>query len=96
MHPDLKPHASATINYRNVYVVHYNFSDIGRITSDATRSYGLTKPDRDTAVEEFNTLLQDLESVGLHTEVRAGFDESLLVFCKAPREVLGNAVHKSR
>ncbi|KAF2135221.1 uncharacterized protein K452DRAFT_323173 [Aplosporella prunicola CBS 121167] len=80
MHPDLKPHASPTINYRNVYVVHYNFSDI----------------DRDTAVEEFNTLLQDLESVGLHTEVRAGFDESLLVFCKAPREVLGNAVHKSR
>ena len=52
------------------------------------------------AVEEakanFTTLLEDLESVGLHIEVRPGFWQTILVFVKAPREVLGNAVYKER
>lgn len=52
--------------------------------------------DADTAITEFSTLLKDLESTGLHTEVRAGHDESLLVFVQAPRELLGNMVHHSR
>ncbi|KAF2090717.1 hypothetical protein K490DRAFT_71072 [Saccharata proteae CBS 121410] len=68
------------VTYNNIYVVHYNFSDV----------------DYFTAIDEFHTLLQDLEEVGLHTEVRAGFDQSLLVFVKAPRELLGNWVYKSR
>ncbi|EKG19494.1 Anoctamin/TMEM 16 [Macrophomina phaseolina MS6] len=68
------------ITYHNVYVVHYNFADT----------------DFNTAVEEFCTLLSDLESVGLHTEVRAGYDRSLLIFVKAPRELLGREVYKSR
>ncbi|KAL0261076.1 hypothetical protein SLS55_004772 [Diplodia seriata] len=69
-----------TISSHNVYVIHYNFAHI----------------DHSTAVEEFCALLADLESVGLHTEVRAGYDRSLLVFVKAPRELLGREVYKSR
>jgi anoctamin-10 len=42
------------------------------------------------------TLLEHLESTGLHTEVRAGYDETLLVFVQAPRELLGNTVYQSR
>ncbi|GME23094.1 Transmembrane protein 16k [Neofusicoccum parvum] len=68
------------VTYNNVYVVHYDFGNI----------------EFSTAVEEFCTLLSDLESVGLHTEVRAGYDKSLLVFVKAPRELLGNEVYRSR
>ncbi|KAM0306265.1 hypothetical protein HYE67_002278 [Fusarium culmorum] len=69
-----------TTTYNDKYVVHYDFSEI----------------DHDTAVKEVRTLLQDLEEVGLHTEVRAGYEQSLLVFVRAPRELLGNWVYKSR
>lgn len=54
------------------------------------------RPDHATAIDEFTALLKDLESVGLHTEVRAGYDQSLLVFLKAPKALLGNTVYKSR
>ncbi|KAJ8073502.1 hypothetical protein PM082_011778 [Marasmius tenuissimus] len=70
----------SAVDYRSIYVVHYSFEDV----------------DCATAIEEFRVLLQDLQSVGLHTEVRAGYDQSLLVFAKAPRELLGSTVYKSR
>ena len=56
----------------------------------------MTLPDRDTAVEEFKTLLVDLEEAGLDVEVRPGYEQTLLIFVKAPRELLGNTVYKSR
>lgn len=40
--------------------------------------------------------MDDLESAGLNTEVRPGYEQTLLIFVKAPRELLGNAVYKSR
>jgi len=52
--------------------------------------------DHDTAIKEFKTLVADLEETGFDVEVRAGYEQSLLVFAKAPRELLGNAVYKSR
>ncbi|KAM5342134.1 hypothetical protein ACJ41O_015165 [Fusarium nematophilum] len=62
------------------YVVLYDFGDA----------------DRDAAVEEFKTLLGDLEDAGLDVEVRPGYDQTLLIFVKAPRELLGKKVYKSR
>ena len=56
----------------------------------------LTGTDHDTAVKEIKTLLQDLEETGLHTEVRAGYEQTLLIFVRAPHELLGNWVYKSR
>lgn len=52
--------------------------------------------DHDTAIKEFKTLVADLEETGFDVEVRAGYEQSLLVFAKAPRELLGNHVYKSR
>ncbi|ORY03332.1 hypothetical protein BCR34DRAFT_573600 [Clohesyomyces aquaticus] len=52
--------------------------------------------DHDVAIREFNLLLKDLEAVGLHTEVRAGYDQSLLIFTKAPKELLGSTIYHSR
>lgn len=52
--------------------------------------------DQDKAIQELGELVRDLDSVGLHTEVRAGHEQTLLIFVKAPREVLGNYVYKSR
>ncbi|EGY22149.1 hypothetical protein VD0002_g3554 [Verticillium dahliae] len=66
--------------YNDKYVVKYNFSEI----------------DQETASRELTELLADLEETGLQTEVRAGYDQTLLVFVKAPRELLGNTVYKSR
>ncbi|KAJ0162184.1 Uncharacterized protein CTA2_4965 [Colletotrichum tanaceti] len=68
-------------SYNDKYVVVYDFSEI---------------VDAETSVKELTTLLSDLESAGLQTEVRAGYDQTLLVFVKAPRELLGNTVYKSR
>ncbi|KAK2751283.1 plasma membrane channel protein [Colletotrichum kahawae] len=66
--------------YNDKYVVAYDFSEI----------------DSETAVKELTTLLNDLEQAGLQTEVRAGYEQTLLIFVKAPRELLGNTVYKSR
>ncbi|KAH7240819.1 calcium-activated chloride channel-domain-containing protein [Fusarium redolens] len=66
--------------YNDKYVVLYDFGDT----------------DHDTAIQEFKTLVADLEETGFDVEVRAGYEQSLLVFAKAPRELLGNAVYKSR
>ncbi|KAH8731791.1 calcium-activated chloride channel-domain-containing protein [Phaeosphaeriaceae sp. PMI808] len=72
--------ALANITYNDKYVVVYNFEDVVA----------------ETAISELTTLLKDLHSVGLNTEVRRGYPETLLVFVQAPREILGNAVYKSR
>jgi hypothetical protein len=61
---------------------------------DDTRAHG--NPEYDVAVAELKKLLSDLQSAGLNTEVRPGYDQSLLVFVQAPRELLGNTVYKSR
>ncbi|KAK8126361.1 calcium-activated chloride channel-domain-containing protein [Apiospora kogelbergensis] len=66
--------------FHDKYVVHYDFSDV----------------DDETAKEEFSTLVADLEEAGLQTEVRAGADHSLLVFVRAPTELLNDEMHKSR
>ncbi|KAF5545138.1 IST2 [Fusarium mexicanum] len=64
--------------YNDKYVVLYDFGET----------------DHDTAIKEFKTLVADLEETGFDVEVRAGYEQSLLVFAKAPRELLGNAVYK--
>ncbi|KAF1967441.1 hypothetical protein BU23DRAFT_483560 [Bimuria novae-zelandiae CBS 107.79] len=71
---------TAHIAYNDKYVIVYDYSQL----------------DVSAATKELTALLHDLESVGLQTEVRAGYEESLLVFVQAPRELLGNTVHHSR
>ncbi|PHH80976.1 hypothetical protein CDD80_5186 [Ophiocordyceps camponoti-rufipedis] len=82
-HRELAPQFASELKrlaYNDKYVIHYDFALV----------------DVDTAVEDFKTLLARIEGIGLHTEIRAGHDQSLLLFVKAPREILGNAVYKSR
>jgi hypothetical protein len=54
------------------------------------------KLDYDAASKEFITLLHDLEATGLHVEVRPGYEQTILLFVKAPSELLGNRVYKLR
>ncbi|KAH6639056.1 calcium-activated chloride channel-domain-containing protein [Boeremia exigua] len=70
----------ANVTYNDKYVVVYDFGNV----------------EHETAVTDFTTLIKDLHSAGLNTEVRHGYDQSLLVFVQAPRELLGNTVYKSR
>ena len=84
--------------YHDKYVVVYSYKDVGMyrcVPPEYMRAY-LTGLEPDTATEELTILIQDLESAGLETEVRAGHDETLLVFVKAPRSLLGNTVYASR
>jgi len=52
--------------------------------------------DYDAAAKEFSLLLDSLEAAGLHVEVRPSFEKTILVFVKAPEQLLGNTVYKSR
>lgn len=52
--------------------------------------------DYDVAAKEFTALVDSLEAAGLHTEVRPGYEETILVFVKAPHQLLGNTVYKQR
>jgi hypothetical protein len=84
--------------YNDKYVVSYDFGDIGEYLScwhstDIGTNRLLAYDD---AVKEFKTLLADLEEAGLDVEVRAGYEQTLLFFVKAPRDLLGNYVYKSR
>ncbi|KAF1954251.1 DUF590-domain-containing protein [Byssothecium circinans] len=72
--------ASAYIVYNDKYVLVYDFA----------------KVDTDVAIGNLTELLNHLESTGLHTEVRAGHGEQLLVLVQAPRELLGSTVYHSR
>lgn len=87
----------ANITYNDKYVVVYNFADSGSYLKKLCRIiFGADCQDTETAIQELTTLLKDLHAAGLNTEVRRGYDQSLLVFVQAPRELLGNAVYKSR
>lgn len=52
--------------------------------------------DEQSAVEEYRSLIHTLDEVGLRTEVRHGNGSTLLVFVKAPRELVGNWIYMSR
>lgn len=87
--------------YNDKYVILYDFRNLGMSspllqTLDSALADKRLCIDLDEATAEFTALLDDLEAVGLHTEVRPGFYQTLLVFVKAPRELLGNAVYKER
>lgn len=66
--------------YNDTYVVAYDFGGV----------------DYDAAAKEFSLLLDSLEAAGLHVEVRPSFEKTILVFVKAPEQLLGNTVYKSR
>lgn len=89
-------------SYNDKYVVAYDFSEIGEslcpryLVVKRNGSPTDRTADSETAVKELTTLLNDLEHAGLQTEVRAGYEQTLLIFVKAPRELLGNTVYKSR
>ncbi|RFU81483.1 plasma membrane channel aqy1 [Trichoderma arundinaceum] len=78
--PPPSPSRAALQTYNDKYVVIYDFSDI----------------DYDAATKEFITLLHNLEATGLHVEVRPGYEQTILLFVKAPSELLGNRVYKLR
>jgi anoctamin-10 len=52
--------------------------------------------EHEQAIEEFQTLIDDLRSAGLKTLTTPGPGKSLLVLVKAPENVLGAEVHRSR
>ncbi|KAI4603921.1 hypothetical protein KJ359_000042 [Pestalotiopsis sp. 9143b] len=66
--------------YQDKYVINYDYNEI----------------DRDTAIDEVSFLCTDIASAGLQCEVRAGEDKSLLIFVRAPKELLSSEIHKSR
>lgn len=81
----------------DVYVVHYDLTDIG--TTGTLRLFNpllLTNLDSKQAKEEVNRLIQDCTAAGLQSAVRIGAGCTLLIILKAPRKLLGNAVHRSR
>ncbi|UKZ83987.1 hypothetical protein TrVFT333_011803 [Trichoderma virens FT-333] len=78
--PPPSPSRAASVTYNDKYVVVYDFSDI----------------DYETATKEFTALLQNLEATGLHVEVRPGYEQTILLFVKAPSALLGNRVYKLR
>lgn len=84
--------------YNDKYVVLYDFGDIGEhFLSCYSTDVGTNRIlAYDDAVKEFKTLLADLEEAGLDVEVRAGYEQTLLFFVKAPHNLLGNYVYKSR
>ncbi|KAH8693654.1 calcium-activated chloride channel-domain-containing protein [Talaromyces proteolyticus] len=58
--------------------------------------YEFTDTDEETAIEEYRSLIQTLDAVGLRTEVRHGNGSSLLIFIKAPNDLVGNWIYMSR
>lgn len=92
---------NAKQSYNDKYVIVYDFSKPGAyilstVIPPRTSPSCLTPTAHDVAVKEFNTLLHDLEAAGLHTEVRPGYDQTILIFAKAPSQLLGNRVYKLR
>lgn len=77
---NLSPLAKDEQTHNDKYVVVYDFAGV----------------DDDVATREFNHLLDNLEAAGLHTEVRPGYEQTILVFVKASEQLLGNAVYKQR
>lgn len=55
-----------------------------------------TCKDYNVATKEFIRLLDCLQAAGLHTEVRPGYELTILICVKASEQLLGNAVYKQR
>lgn len=72
--------SSKTMDSSDKYVVHYDFSDV--------------EPEQ--AIEELKCICRDLQGVGLETEVRAGYDKTLLIFVRVPKPILDAEIFKSR
>jgi anoctamin-10 len=86
-----------SIRYHDKYVLVYDFSNVGATSfCDHFTCRVLTVSDQKTACNELSLLLGDIMSVGLNTEVRAGYDQTLLIFVQTPRDLLGNSVYRSR
>lgn len=82
--------------YDDVYVVHYDFEEIGKNLLIGERSKMLILAEHEQAIEEFQTLIKDLRSAGLKTLTTPGPKKSLLVLVKAVGKVLGDEVYRSR
>lgn len=89
------PDHSETDNLGVDWVVHYDFEGLGRLLQHAIISQ-LTSVEFTQAIDEFRTLIHDLEEANLQTQVRHGHGSSLLVFIRVPRDHLGKMVHQSR
>lgn len=95
------PPQEAEQSVNDKYVVLYDFSGIGakaflRISISSAHLPSDTRVEYEVATKEFSSLLDNLEAAGLHTEVRPGFDQTILVFVQASQQLLGNTVYKSR
>lgn len=81
------------------WVIRYQFDGAGMfsVAVDLVCTSQLTSSsDTAVAIDEFRSLIRDLDEAGLRTQVRHGNGASLLVFVNAPRERLGHEVFKSR
>ncbi|KAB8209321.1 calcium-activated chloride channel-domain-containing protein [Aspergillus parasiticus] len=67
-------------NFGVDWVIHYQFEDTDMLK----------------AIEEFRTLIKDLQDAKLQVQVRPGYGASLLLCIRVPRDHLGNMVYKSR
>ncbi|KAB8237131.1 anoctamin family protein [Aspergillus alliaceus] len=67
-------------NFGVDWVIHYQFEDT----------------ELGNAIEEFRTLIHDLQEAKLQVQVRRGYGPSLLLCIRVPRNHLGNMVYKSR
>ncbi|KAE8153627.1 calcium-activated chloride channel-domain-containing protein [Aspergillus avenaceus] len=72
--------AAESTNFGVDWVIHYTFEEI----------------EIPKAIEEFRTLINDLQEAQLQIQVRPGHGASLLVCIRVPRDHLGNMVYKSR
>ncbi|KAI1871901.1 hypothetical protein JX265_005887 [Neoarthrinium moseri] len=68
------------LKYHDKNVIHYDFSGV----------------DDEVATGEIRCMCESLSQVGLQTEVRAGEDQSLLIFVRAAAELLSTEIYKSR
>ncbi|KAF7590319.1 hypothetical protein BBP40_002969 [Aspergillus hancockii] len=72
--------AAEANNFGVDWVIHYQFEDT----------------ETPKAIEEYRTLIHDLQEAKLQVQVRPGYGPSLLVCIRVPRDHLGNMVYKSR
>ncbi|KAK6004902.1 hypothetical protein QM012_007681 [Aureobasidium pullulans] len=58
--------------------------------------YDLEDIEAHHATDEYHTLIRDIETFGLETEVRHGYGTTLIILIRIPRNKLGNEVYRSR
>lgn len=92
-------------NFGVDWVLQYQFNCTGICTatpiapcsSCSTHPHTDILTDVDDAVDEFRSLIHELEEAGLRTQVRHGpGNSSLLVFIRVPRNRLENMMYNSR